>query len=628
MRIAWRKVSLALLDAVLISVSYWFSHWLRLSPEQFVSRIPVIAYTWPLLLAISLFFHLRLGLFNAILRYASVDTAVAVAKALASSLIVFSIVLFFVIRLEGVPRSVVVIYGMTALLLIGGSRLAVRVAKRSKGRLPNATPILLYGATDTANLVIRGLESGGGLNYHPVAILDSKNRRKGQEIQGVPILGDLEALEATVSRHGVKEIWVCNQKLVGEPLRKLYESTAALQVTVKILPHLDRMLHGSDLNSFHDVNISDLLRRPPRNLDRTEMDTWVRGRRVLVTGAGGSIGRELCLQVAALGPASLSLCDNSESAIYAVNRELGLRHGSVVLKMFLADVRDSESMERMFEASKPEIVFHAAAYKHVPIVESNPSEGVLTNVLGLSQVATIAAAAKVPKFVFISTDKAVRPVSVMGATKRLGEKMIQVLNRASETSFLAVRFGNVLGSSGSVVPLFQQQVREGGPVTVTDPKMTRYFMLVSEAVELVIQAGAMGTGGEIFVLDMGTPVAIADLAQDVIRLMGRVPGKEIEITHTGPRPGEKIHEELLISKEHLPTTCPEMMLDGAPPPEQDWKGLRQELEILFQTARQRNDPEVVRLLKNLVPSFIPAGSWGEAKSSPPHREPSATTSDH
>jgi len=605
-----QKCVLVVLDAVLLTAAYLIAFALRLSWRELEVHVGTILATLPVVVAISLVVHLRFGLFHAILRYASLDTAFAVLKSVLWSVAIVTVVMFLTFRLDGIPRSVFVIYAMAALLLVGAARLAVRFRSTRFRSTPRRSdrrtrPVILYGAVDTAELVLRGLSGSDEIDFTAVAILDDDRTRIGRQMYGVRIHATAKFSEL-VERCRAQELWVCTPHLPGAILRQLYQSASREGVQVKILPRLRHAMLGQDIARFQEPRIADLLRRPPRSLDRARMRDWIRGRRVLITGAGGSIGRELTRQVANLGPQSLALCDACEANLFDVHGQLSVSHGAILEPPYLVDIRDAASVGRMFRQSRPDVVFHAAAYKHVPLVELNPCEGVLTNVQGLCNVALAAAEFEVADFVFISTDKAVRPVNVMGATKRLGERIIQVLDREVSTRFCAVRFGNVLGSSGSVVPIFQSQIRRGGPVTVTHPDMERYFMLVSEAAELVIQAGSIGKGGEVFILDMGEPVRIADMARDLIRLMGKEPDREIEVRFTGPRPGEKIHEELLISSQDSCTAFEDIWIDGEPVPDLDWSVLAAGLRPIFEAARAGDPGRVASGLRAAVPEFVPA----------------------
>ncbi|HLU47465.1 MAG TPA: polysaccharide biosynthesis protein, partial [Planctomycetota bacterium] len=477
------------LDAALLTTAYFSAFVLRIGWDGFTEKIGVILQTLPVLLLVSLCVHFRMGLFHAILRYASVETAFAVLKSTIFSVVLSCTVLFLAYRLDGVPRTVFVIHGMAALLLVGGVRFAIRISRReasrrdaSRRREASATKVILYGVTDTAEWVLRGIEKDNALAWEAVGLIDDNRLRHGRHLRGIKVHGGLGVLDDVARSTGAVELWICIPGLVGAELRRVYEAGRKSGLRTKILPRLERALLGSDLARFQEPDIADLLRRSPRSLDRDRVARWIRGRRVLITGAGGSIGSELARQVAALEPQSLALCDASEYNLFRVHRELTLEGVTALDAPYLIDVRDAEGVARLFAEARPDVVFHAAAHKHVPMVELNPCEGVLTNVLGLYHVAKASIASGVADFVFISTDKAVRPANIMGATKRVGEMLIQSLDRTSRTRLSAVRFGNVLGSSGSVVPIFKEQIRAGGPVTVTHPSMTRYFMLVSEAV--------------------------------------------------------------------------------------------------------------------------------------------------
>ena len=613
-RVLGRRLLLAAIDAVLLSSAYVAAFGLRLGWEEAWAKAGVLLTTLPVVLGVSLLVHYRCCLFSGILRYASVDTALAVVKSVVISTFLCGAIFLSFSWFEGVPLGVLAIHAMAAMLLVGGARLAVRarLLKRSSAPQDSSVNILLYGAGDTAELVLRSLRLSPSRSYVPVALLDDDVSVHSRRIHGVEIHGGLSALPALARSRDIRELWVCIPNLPGKRLRKVYEAASPLNIRVKILPPVVRTLQGTEIPPFHELHISDLLRRPPRCLDRERMRSWIQGRRVLITGAGGSIGSELARQVVRLGPQSLALCDASETNLFHIHHELASLGEKSLDKPYLVDVRDSPGVQRMFEDATPEVVFHAAAYKHVPLVEINPCEGTLTNVRGLRNVALASVDLGVKEFVFISTDKAVRPASVMGATKRLGEIVVQVLDREDgPTRFSAVRFGNVLGSSGSVVEIFQDQIRRGGPVTVTHRDMTRYFMLLSEAVELVIQAGSIGSGGEIFILDMGAPLRIDDMARDLIRLMGKEPEKDISVEYTGCRPGEKIHEELLIGSKDTKTCFQDIWIDGEQAPEGNWSDLCKSLDALSAIAKTGNRKRTLLQLEALVPAFEPVYSETE-----------------
>jgi FlaA1/EpsC-like NDP-sugar epimerase len=597
---------LVALDAVLLSAAYFLAFWLRLGGERTLGYSETIVRTLPVVLAVSLLVHALQGLFAGILRYTSVETAVAVIKSATFSVLASCLILFLLFRLEGVPRSVFAIYWMASMLLIGGSRLSGRLRHKRSGRpVADSKRVILYGAGDTAELVLRGLRQAPSIGYEVAGLIDDDPKKRGRNIHGVKIHATLETLGRMARTARVEELWVCVPNMAGDKLRGICATADHLGVRVRILPHLSHALLGEDIARFQKPNIADLLRRPPRRLDKERMREWVRGRRILITGAGGSIGSELVRHVAKLEPELIALCDASECNLFQIEQELTRMDGQLDTASYLVDIRNVPSVQRMFEDVRPEIVFCAAAYKHVPLVELNPCEGVLNNVRGLCNVALASIEQGAGEFVFISTDKAVRPASVMGATKRLGETIIQVLNSQARTRFCAVRFGNVLGSSGSVVPIFEEQIRNGGPVTVTHAEMKRYFMLASEAVELVIQAGSICKGGEVFVLDMGAPLRIADMARNLIRLMGKEPDVDIRLEYTGLRPGEKLEEELLIGQHDSSTTFDDIWIDAAPLPEVNWTTLSKQLETLFELSMKGDRVGTLGLLNRLEPQFRP-----------------------
>ena len=599
---ASRKLLVLALDATLVSASYCFAFWLRLGWPDVRDHARVIETTLPVVLLISLVVHIRLGLVHEVFRYASMATAKAILKATTISVLFAGTLLFLVTRMQGIPRSVFIIYFMVILLALGGSRLAFRLIRRRRTTSSSARPVLLYGLTETTERVLRGFEESRELDRRAVGIVDDNPVMAGRQVRGVKIYDERRGLESILEKTRPAEIWVCIPDLIGDGLRKIYQATSGKGVPIKTVPKLKGTLLGSDLARLQEPDIADLLRRPKRNLDRTRVEDWVRGRRVLVTGAGGSIGTELVRQVLALDPASVALCEACEHNLYRVQDTISTLYPNVKQTHHLVDVRGAAAVRRMLAQTRPEIIFHAAAYKHVPIVEENPCEAIINNIQGLYNVAVGARNAGVDNFVFISTDKAVRPVNVMGITKRLGEVLCQSLEKECNTCFSSVRFGNVLGSSGSVVPKFKEQIRQGGPVTVTHPDMTRYFMLVSEAVELVLQAGSVAKGGEIFVLDMGEPVRVSDMALDLIRLMGKT--DEVSIEYTGIRPGEKLFEELLIDGREFQTKIPEIWLDArsrAP----EWRSFQEAIVTLLNTATQGDQDASVASLQEVLQSVEP-----------------------
>jgi len=492
-------------------------------------------------------------------------------------------------------------------------------------------PVLLLGSGLAAETFIREMERGGG-QYRVVGILDNSEGRFGRDLRGTRVLGRVDDLGAILDElrdmDRPRRIIIADDKFDGHAIGALVDAAAQFGISVARLPRLTEFRKEGEGQQVRPIDVEDLLGRPQRVLDRDAVTRLVSGRRVLVTGAGGTIGSELVRQVAALGPAVLILFEQSEHALYQIDMELSERFPAVPRLALLGDVRNTEAVDRAFAAHRPSIVLHAAAYKHVPLVEANTGEGVLTNVLGTQVVAQASRAHGVSVMVMISTDKAVNPTNVMGASKRIAEMICQSLDLeraaggANTTQFVTVRFGNVLGSSGSVVPLFQRQLNQGGPLTVTHPEVTRYFMTTREAVELILQAAAMPgdevhAEGKIFVLDMGQPVRIQDLAQQMIRLAGLRPGKDVQIAFTGLRPGEKLYEEVLHSDETTVPTPQDGVLLAAPRVV-DRRELERSIAALLEAARNRDADLVLRLMGGLVPEFqhAPNGQTGEQQAQP------------
>jgi len=485
----------------------------------------------------------------------------------------------------------------------------------------NATqkiPVLVVGAGDEAELFIRAAARSDTSPYRPVGIVSEDPGRVGRQIHDVSVLGtvsDIETLVPTLTGEDrPQRLVLTKDDIKGAGVRELLNMAQGLGMTVARMPRVDDLKSGDDQDvRIRPIAIEDLLGRPQQPLDRGSMAKLVENKRVLITGAGGSIGSELSRQVAAIGPQELVLVENSEFALYLIDREIAALRPDLTRHAVIADVRDRTRIDQLFSHYKPELVFHAAALKHVPLVEDNPFEGMLTNAIGTRNVADACETADVDVMVMISTDKAVNPTNIMGATKRIAETYVQALDlrrgQDAGTRFVTVRFGNVLGSTGSVVPLFQKQLEAGGPLTVTHPDMTRYFMTIREAVELVLQASALGvtshaTTGKLFVLDMGEPVKIVELARQMIRLAGLQPDRDIEIQFTGARPGEKLYEEIFHGAEPLaPTSAPGVLL--ASPRTHDVDDVRRTLDQLDAAARSEDRAALLSAIAKLVPEYAP-----------------------
>ncbi len=538
----------------------------RLPPEQLFAGTALFTFTCAIVFWFS-------RLYRSIWAFSSLKDLSAILRAVTIAVISFTLAAFFLMRLEGVPRTAPIIVWFILMAGMGGARLLLRLARerrlsvlweRSGGGRVN---VLLIGAGDEADLFIRAVNSNPQAPFHIVGIIGENDKRVGRTVRGVDVLGTVDQLPEIVDRLREKDtppsrlvITRAGARMNAKMVESLLEQCTTLGLKLFRLPALTE-LH-SDMNigqvmREQPIALEDLLGRPETILNRTAINDLVGARRVLITGAGGSIGSELVRQIAALGPSHVTLLEFSEFNLYRIEMEVREKWPLLSLRTYLADFRDLARLTQIFRDEKPDLVFHAAAIKHVPIAEFNAREALLTNVIGTRLVADCAAKAGVAAMVMISTDKAVNPTNVMGATKRLAEMYIQALDILSPTSrFVTVRFGNVLGSTGSVVPRFQEQIAKGGPITVTHPEITRYFMTIREAVELVLQASALGIApgdqrGKVMVLDMGQPVKIADLARQMIRLAGLRPEEDVKIVYTGLRPGEKMYEELFATEEEL-----------------------------------------------------------------------------
>jgi FlaA1/EpsC-like NDP-sugar epimerase len=612
-------------DVAMAALSFLLSFYLRVGDS-----LP--AYSWKLIAVYDLSFAAIAaavfwwtGLYRGIWRYASLPDMLALLRAVTIVMLLFFPAMFVLTRLDELPRSLPGINWLVLMALLGGPRFAYRAYKdRGLGHIlervaHGSIPVLLIGAGDGAAMFIREMASDPARLYRVVGIIADSSSRVGRDISGVSVLGTIDELPAVVARLDDRDerpqrLIVAAQSLDGATVRRLLDMAETLTIPLARLPRLTEFKNtiSEDGLAVEPIAIEDLLGRPQVVLDRNGMRGLVAGRRVLVTGAGGTIGSELVRQIAACEPARLTLVDNNEFALYTIDRELHERHTRLPRLALIGDVRDRGRIDEIIAEERPELVFHAAAMKHVPMVEANPVEGVLTNVLGTRHVAEACRAHGVRAMVMISTDKAVNPANVMGASKRLAESICQALDivesrKANGTRFVTVRFGNVLGSTGSVVPLFQRQLAAGGPLTVTHPEIQRFFMTVREAVELVLQASALAMSGgaergKIFVLDMGEPVKIVDLARQMIRLAGRKPDKDIAIEFIGLRPGEKLYEELFYANEKLvPTQSPAIRL--AAPRTIDYAMLGRSLDELAEHARERRQERLLALLATLVPEY-------------------------
>ena len=540
-------------DLLVVPVAWLGAYWLRFNlgpvPHVFLRQS---VYLLPVVLAVQGLVFWNMGLYRGIWRFASVPDLRRIFKAIIAGTAGSALVLFLLSRLVNVPRSAFVLDGLLLMVLLGGPRFFYRFLKDRSLYQPSEKKALIVGAGRAGEMLVRDLLRGLDIGYRPVAFVDDNPHRLGQEIHGVPVVADCDKLPEMVERLEIDIVFIAITEAKARTMRRLVELCERSGRPFRILPGLQNVIDGQvSIQELREVNIEDLLGREPVLLDWQEIARGIGDKTILVTGAGGSIGSELCRQIARLHPRSLLLFERSEFNLYSIELELKRDHPGLSVLPILGDVGDRLLVDRVLGQQRPDVIFHAAAYKHVPLLEGQSRSAVVNNVLGTATLADAADRFGCGVFLLISTDKAVNPSNVMGATKRAAEILCQEMNTRSETRFLTVRFGNVLASAGSVIPLFKAQIASGGPITVTHRDITRYFMTIPEACGLILQASVIGSGGEIFVLDMGEPVRISYLAEQLILLSGKRPGQDIEITYTGLRPGEKLYEELFYPDEAL-----------------------------------------------------------------------------
>ena len=550
-----KVVFLAFVDLFIVVMTPYLALYSRLEGMINSPFYDNLSDVMPEVIGIRLITFYFFGLYNRLWRYASINEVMVIAGAVTISSIFIAVYIFGVGA--NLPKSLHLLTWFFTILFIGASRFCVRIAHywRKEKNKQYCTNVLIVGAGDAGAMIAREIQQRYYTSKKLIGFIDDDKYKKHQKLFGVKVLGKCTDIETIVDEYQVNEIIVAMPSVEGNVLRQIIHECKAMQCVVKTLPGMYELIDGKvSVQQLRNIDLEDLLRRDPVKLDLEEIASYLAGKRVLVTGAGGSIGSELCRQIAKISPSMLILVGKGENSIYDIHHELQGRYHDFEIEAVIADVRDEQRMNAIFKEFKPQVVFHAAAHKHVPLMEAQPAEAVRNNIFGTKTVAEAADRFNAEIFVMISTDKAVNPTSVMGATKRVSELIIQQMSKVSKTKFVAVRFGNVLGSRGSVIPLFKKQIAQGGPITITHPDMKRYFMTIPEASQLVLQAGALAKGGEVFVLDMGEPVKIVDMASDLIELSGLQPGKDIKIEFSGLRPGEKLFEELLTAEEGTTST--------------------------------------------------------------------------
>ncbi len=603
-----RRLFLILLDAILINMASFLGLIIRFDFR--ISQVPtnyaeaVLSYTLINTLVTIIIFAL-FRLYNSLWKYAGIDELTNILFACVSAGAIQLILMHFVFRIH-VPRSFYPSSTLFLIFFISMGRFFYRYIRRLSRRNFGAVKerIMIIGAGEAGSSIIREISGSVYVNGSVICAIDDNKDKMGSYIQGIKVVGDRNNILEAVEKYEITSIIVAMPSASKRAIREILEICKQTDCRLKLLPGMYQLINEEvSVTELRDVEIDDLLGREPVKIDLEEVMNYVSGKVVLVTGGGGSIGSELCRQLAGHKPKQLIILDIYENNAYSIEQELKSTHPDLNLTVLIASVRNTKRIHKIMEQYHPDIIYHAAAHKHVPLMENSPNEAIKNNVGGTYKMAMAAHLFGVKKFILISSDKAVNPTNVMGASKRICELIIQAFHKKSKTEFVAVRFGNVLGSNGSVIPLFKEQIQRGGPVTVTHPDIIRYFMTIPEAVSLVLQAGAYAKGGEIFILDMGEPIKIADLAKNLIRLSGYEPDRDIEIEYTGLRPGEKLFEELLMEEEGLSSTSNKLIFIGKQIDIDEEEFLEKVLE-LDKAAKEEVDDIRERIME-LVPTYHP-----------------------
>ncbi len=600
----YKKKFVIFFDALSIPVAWCLAFWMRfnfhLFPHYFLQNsLKALAILIPIQLICYYYFKVYRGLW----RYSSINEVIRIIKSVLTAIILSLPLLFLNGLLTNLPRSVLAFYTLLLTTILCGGRLFLRIYY---GLTPTALSsealrVLIIGGGQAGESLVRDLLRTG--TYIPIGFLDDSASKVGLEIHGVRVLGTTKDIHDVLLSIETDLIIIAIPSAGSKTMRKIVALCEQTDLPFRTLPSLTALTSGLvQVNSLRDVNIEDLLGRDQVRLEWDKINNWIHNKNIVVTGGGGSIGSELCRQIAEQKPKKLLIIDNSEFNLYTIDRQLRALYPELLIEIKLVSVTDDTAINHHFQLFRPQVVFHAAAFKHVPLLEPQIRAAVKNNVLGTKIIAEAAVEVGVDKFILISTDKAVNPTNIMGASKRVAEIYCQNLNDSVATQFITVRFGNVLGSAGSVVPLFKQQLQMGGPLTVTHPDIERYFMTIPEASQLILQAMCNGSGGEIFVLDMGEPIKIRYLAEQLIQLSGKIPGKDIDIVYTGLRPGEKLFEELFHESEKLTSTAHEKLFK-ARLRKLDWNELTQTLRLMNTACNRHNDDELKILLTSLVPEF-------------------------
>ncbi len=591
--------ALILSDVIILAFSGYVSLFLRFDGNIADYYLDKWFNFLPVVIVVGLIVFFLFGLYHRLWRYAGARELVTISVTVTVCSIISSSYMYIID--SSFPRSIYILTWGLNIAFVGLSRLMVRFFYyRYRPQNAKRSRVLIVGAGDAGAMIAREILHRYFSSKQLIGFIDDDRSKHNRILFGVKVLGNRKAIKRIADSLNIQEIIIALPSAGGKQLRRIIYECKKTNCVVKTVPGIYELIDGKvSIQQVRNIDLEDLLRREPVKLDLAQITEYLTGKRVLVTGAGGSIGSELCRQIAALSPNTLILLGKGENSIYEIHRELQNKYPSIQIEPLIADVRDQERINRIFDHYKPQVIFHAAAHKHVPLMELQPDEAVRNNIFGTKNMVEAAHRFAAEMFILISTDKAVNPTSVMGVTKRVAELILQNMNRSSKTKFAAVRFGNVLGSRGSVVPLFKQQIAVGGPVTITHPDMKRYFMTIPEAVQLVLQAGSMAHGGEVFVLDMGEPVKIADMVCDLIKLSGLEPGIDIKLKYTGLRPGEKLFEELLTAEEGTTATQHQKIFKA------NLKDVNKEKLQWGLMALQNASSveEIMMILANLVPTY-------------------------